>query len=177
MILLDPSYISISVTEVYDLMEKYNCKIVRSLKLKVEHCLLARPGVKQADIKEVVAHEQALNQCGDFLKSSGVKVHIDTHRRPRLDVLEFEDQAIGTRAIEIRCIHVKHDGGVLVVLPSIKYNHLLFIIRIKGHLNANIRRGICGARSFGWMELPRIVLLPRIAIISSIRCSLIHLHT
>ena len=42
-----------SVTEVYDLMEKYNCKIVRSLKLKVEHCLLARPGVKQADIKEI----------------------------------------------------------------------------------------------------------------------------
>ena len=65
-----------SVTEVYDLMEKYNCKIVRSLKLKVEHCLLARPGVKQADIKEVVAHEQALNQCGDFLKSSGVKVTV-----------------------------------------------------------------------------------------------------
>ena len=27
-----------SVTEVYDLMEKYNCKIVRSLRLKIEHC-------------------------------------------------------------------------------------------------------------------------------------------
>ncbi|MBD5162931.1 MAG: bifunctional chorismate mutase/prephenate dehydratase [Oscillibacter sp.] len=65
-----------SVTEVYDLMEKYDCKIVRSLKLKVEHCLLARPGVKLDDVKEVVAHEQALNQCGDFLKSSNVKVTV-----------------------------------------------------------------------------------------------------
>lgn len=65
-----------SVTEVYDLMEKYNCKIVRSLKLKVEHCLLARPGAKLGDVKEVVAHEQALNQCGDFLKSSNVKVTV-----------------------------------------------------------------------------------------------------
>ncbi len=65
-----------SVTEVYDLMEKYNCKIVRSLKLKVEHCLLARPGVSLKDVKEVVAHEQALDQCGDFLKSSGVKVTV-----------------------------------------------------------------------------------------------------
>lgn len=65
-----------SVTEVYDLMEKYNCKIVRSLKLKVEHCLLAKPGVKIGDIKEVVAHEQALNQCGDFLKSSNVKITV-----------------------------------------------------------------------------------------------------
>ena len=65
-----------SVTEVYDLMEKYNCKIVRSLKLKIEHQLLARPGVKLADVKEVVAHEQALNQCSDFLKNSGVKVTV-----------------------------------------------------------------------------------------------------
>ncbi|MCI9038242.1 MAG: bifunctional chorismate mutase/prephenate dehydratase [Oscillospiraceae bacterium] len=65
-----------SVTEVYDLMEKYNCKIVRSLKLKIEHCLLARPGVKLGDVKEVVAHEQSLNQCGEFQKNSGVKVTI-----------------------------------------------------------------------------------------------------
>lgn len=65
-----------SVTEVYDLMEKFNCKIVRSLKLKIEHQLLSRPGVKLADVKEVVAHEQALNQCSDFLKSSGVKVTV-----------------------------------------------------------------------------------------------------
>ena len=65
-----------SVTEVYDLMEKYNCKIVRSLKLKIEHCLLSRPGVKLADVKEVVAHEQSLNQCGEFLKANGVKITV-----------------------------------------------------------------------------------------------------
>ena len=65
-----------SVTEVYDLMERYNCKIVRSLKLKVEHCLLAKPGVQLKDVKEVVAHEQALNQCSEFLKSSGAKVTV-----------------------------------------------------------------------------------------------------
>lgn len=65
-----------SVTEVYDLMEKHNCKIVRSLKLKVEHCLLAPKGVKLGDVKEVVAHEQALNQCSEFLKNHNVKVTV-----------------------------------------------------------------------------------------------------
>ena len=80
-----------SVTEVYDLMEKYNCKIVRSLKLKIEHCLLAKPGVSLKDVKEVVAHEQALNQCGDFLKSSGVKVTVfDNNARAAKYVAESE---------------------------------------------------------------------------------------
>ena len=65
-----------SVTEVYDLIEKYNCKIVRSLKLKVDHCLLALPGVKLGEIKEVVAHEQALAQCSDFLKNNKIKVTV-----------------------------------------------------------------------------------------------------
>lgn len=65
-----------SVTEVYDLMEKYNCKIVRSLKLKIEHCLLAKPGVKLDGVKEVVAHEQALNQCSEFLKNNNVKITV-----------------------------------------------------------------------------------------------------
>ncbi|MDE7242586.1 MAG: chorismate mutase [Oscillospiraceae bacterium] len=65
-----------SVTEVYDLIEKYDCKIVRSLKLKIDHCLLAEPGVTLKDVKEVVAHEQALNQCSDFLKNNKIKITV-----------------------------------------------------------------------------------------------------
>ena len=65
-----------SVTEVYDLIEKYDCKIVRSLKLKIDHCLLALPGVRLEDVKEVVAHEQALDQCGEFLKNNKIKITV-----------------------------------------------------------------------------------------------------
>ena len=57
-----------SVTGVYDLMKKYNFHIVRSLKLKVDHSLLANPGVQLADIREVVSHTQGINQCSEFLK-------------------------------------------------------------------------------------------------------------
>lgn len=57
-----------SVNKVYDLMMKYNFTIVRSVRVKVSHCLLAKPGTKLEGIREIFSHEQAINQCGDFLK-------------------------------------------------------------------------------------------------------------
>ncbi len=66
-----------SVNEVYDLMRKYRFSIVRGLRLKIDHRLLARPGAKLSDIKEIISHEQAIGQCGAFLKSlQGVKVTV-----------------------------------------------------------------------------------------------------
>ena len=64
-----------SVKKVYDLMIRHNFSIVRTFRLKVDHNLLAMPGAKLADIKEVYSHEQAINQCSGFLASMpGVKV-------------------------------------------------------------------------------------------------------
>ena len=64
-----------SVKKVYDLMIHHNFSIIRTFRLKVDHNLLAKPGAKLADIKEIYSHEQAINQCTDFLKSlPGVKV-------------------------------------------------------------------------------------------------------
>ena len=66
-----------SVTEVYDLMRKHRFSIVRSVRLKMDHQLLAKPGVKFDDIQEIVSHEQAIGQCGIFLKSlKDVKVTV-----------------------------------------------------------------------------------------------------
>jgi len=58
-----------SVGEVYDLMKNYKFHIARSVKLRVSHQLLAKPGTKLSDIKEIFSHEQALGQCRDFLNS------------------------------------------------------------------------------------------------------------
>ena len=65
-----------SVNAVYDLMIQHNFHIVRSARLKVSHNLLAKPGVKLEDIKEVFSHEQALNQSSGFLAKLGVKVTV-----------------------------------------------------------------------------------------------------
>ncbi|MBQ7120878.1 MAG: chorismate mutase [Clostridia bacterium] len=65
-----------SVNKVYDLMNKYKFYITHSLKLFIGHTLLAPEGVELSDIKEVFSHEQALNQCSEYLAKLGVKVTV-----------------------------------------------------------------------------------------------------
>jgi len=64
-----------SVTKVYDLMIRHNFSIVRTFRMKVDHNLLVNPGATLKDIRTIYSHEQAINQCGDFLHSlPGVNV-------------------------------------------------------------------------------------------------------
>ena len=64
-----------SVKKVYDLMIQHKFSIVRTFRLKIDHNLLANPGATLSSIKEIYSHEQAINQCGEFLQSlSGVKI-------------------------------------------------------------------------------------------------------
>ena len=66
-----------SVNHVYDLMNRYKFYIVKSLRMKVDHNLLAKGGVQLSDVKEIFSHEQAINQCSDFLSTlSGVKITV-----------------------------------------------------------------------------------------------------
>ena len=64
-----------SVKKVYDLMIHHNFSIVRTFRMKIDHNLIANPGSKLSDIKEIYSHEQAINQCSDFLKGlNGVQI-------------------------------------------------------------------------------------------------------
>lgn len=77
-----------SVKKVYDLMIHHNFSIVRTFRLKIDHNLLAKPGTKLADIAEIYSHEQAINQCSEFLK-----------KFPNAKIIPVENTAVAAQMV------------------------------------------------------------------------------
>ena len=63
-----------SVLEVYDLMKKHNFYIVRSVRARIEHSLVAKKQTDISNVKKVISHSQALSQCSEYLKKLGVQI-------------------------------------------------------------------------------------------------------
>ena len=85
-----------SVSQVYDLMKKYNFYIVKSVRVQISHALCAKKGVKLSEIKTVYSHGQALMQCAEHLKNLGVKtVEVENTAVAAKMVAESEDKTIG----------------------------------------------------------------------------------
>ena len=65
-----------SVNRIYDLMMEYRFSIVRSVRVKIDHDLLALPGASLDGIRDIYSHEQAISQCAGFLKDHpGIRVN------------------------------------------------------------------------------------------------------
>tara|TARA_Y100000741_G_C18234451_1_gene551124 strand:- start:21 stop:848 length:828 start_codon:yes stop_codon:yes gene_type:complete len=62
------------------LIFKYRLNIYAEHFLKIEHNLLALPGTKISNIKNIYSHAQALSQCSNFIKKNNFveNVHADT---------------------------------------------------------------------------------------------------
>lgn len=84
-----------SVSQVYDLMKKYNFYIVKSARVQISHTLCAKRGVKLSEIKTVYSHGQAIMQCAEHLKNLGVKaIEVENTAVAAKMVSESEDRTI-----------------------------------------------------------------------------------
>ena len=57
-----------SIHKNYDLLLRHNLKITGEINLRVEHNLIVLPGVKFREIKTVISHPVALDQCENFFE-------------------------------------------------------------------------------------------------------------
>lgn len=77
-----------SLSQNYGLINEYRLHVVGEVYLKIEMQLMALPGVKLEDIKYVISHPVAINQCSKFL---------DTLRN--VNISEAKDTAESARII------------------------------------------------------------------------------
>ena len=57
-----------SINEVYDLLKGSGNHIIGEVSERIHQQLIGLPGTKLSDIKTVISHPVALEQCGDFLR-------------------------------------------------------------------------------------------------------------
>lgn len=66
-----------SVSEVYEMLSRFEGYVVRSVKLPIHHALLAKNGTSFSDINEICSHRQAIGQCSKFLgENKKIKVTV-----------------------------------------------------------------------------------------------------
>jgi prephenate dehydratase len=83
----------------YDLLVEHELPIVGEIQLKVDHCLLALPGVRLEDVRVVHSHPQALAQCERFLRGL-----------PDVEIAAVYDTAGGAKLIREQAL--THDAAI-----------------------------------------------------------------
>ena len=77
-----------SVAEHFDLLLGREVFIQREFRLRIIHNLLALPGVKLGDLRKVLSHPVALEQCRDFFRQN-----------PQIEPVPFYDTAGGVKHV------------------------------------------------------------------------------
>ena len=106
-----------SVKDVYKLLQERDVYITRSIRINVRHELLANPGTKLSEIKEIYSHEQAIGQCEQFLKSlpDSVKIIPVTNTAAAAKMVANSDRN------DVAAI-ASHEAGQLYNLKTVRDN-------------------------------------------------------
>jgi prephenate dehydratase len=93
-----------SIHQNYDLLREHGLPIVAEWHFRVEHCLMALPGIRLSALRKVRSHPQALAQCDLFFRKSPrikAEVFFDTAGAAK-SLAENSDEAQFTGAIASR---------------------------------------------------------------------------
>lgn len=58
-----------SIHQNFDLLAKHSLESIGETYVRIEHCLIASPGARLTDIRQIYSHPVALAQCQKFLRS------------------------------------------------------------------------------------------------------------
>jgi prephenate dehydratase len=112
------------VSEHLDLLLEYDCFVQREFRLRIEHNLIAMPGVKLPQVRHVLSHPVALQQCRGFFRKHrriGAEPFYDTAG----SVKHIIANKLGdTAAIASRRAAVEYSGKIL--LSSLEDNRQNF---------------------------------------------------
>jgi prephenate dehydratase len=97
------------VEEIYRLLPKTHLQIVAEHFEPVNHCLLALPGVKLADIKTASSHPQALAQCFPHLAELNIKA------------IAAVDTALSAKDLAAKGLEAHSHGAIASVLAAQLY--------------------------------------------------------
>lgn len=121
-----------TVIAVYDLMKNYHFHIIKSVKLKINHALMANKGTSLSDITEIVSHEQAIGQCSEFLKNF-----------PNIKITVCENTAVAAKLVA----DSKRTDIAAISSPDCAENYGLSIVDENiANSDSNFTRFICIAK-------------------------------
>ncbi len=109
-----------SVDEHYDLLLNHPLRIEAESLLRIEHHVIAAPGVRREDLTELLSHPVALSQCRTFLAGF-----------PQALAVPFYDTAGGVRHVVEG--QLKHAAGIAPKLAAELYGGEVLIANVEDH--------------------------------------------
>jgi hypothetical protein len=97
-----------SVHENYDHLLEYDLPIVGETSIRISHQLIAMPGTRFRDVRRVLSHPVALNQCVRFFKE-----HPDIEKVPHYDTAGSVKTLADERPPPLRGDRLRRCGGNL----------------------------------------------------------------
>lgn len=116
-----------SVNQVYDLMRKNKFYVVKSVRLKVDHSLLAKKGTSLSDIKEVYSHEQAVNQCNNFISEKKIKANICANTAVAAKLVASSDRTDIAAIASAKCAELYGLTAIASDIQNYSNNYTRFI--------------------------------------------------